>query len=103
MSDKLIAEAARLPVIREGFERAIAEQPQVGSVFSNIVRPSIDQASDLATSIDNKSIEQLFEEINTAFKEEAFEKVIETVDQAFAAWSANWSQVPEPLIALEIS
>ncbi|MCY3870750.1 MAG: tetratricopeptide repeat protein [Gemmatimonadetes bacterium] len=100
MSDELIAEAARLPVIREGFERAIAEQPQVGSVFSNIVRPSIDQASDLATSIDNKSLEQLLEEINTAFNEEAFEKVIEIVDQAFAAWSANWPQVPEPLIAM---
>ena len=100
MSDKLIAEAAESKVIREGFERAIAEQPQVGSVFSNMARPSIDQASNLATSIDNKSFEQLLEEINTAFNEEAFEKVIEIVDQAFAAWSANWPQVPEPLIAM---
>ena len=100
MSDRLIAEAARLPVIREGFERAIAEQPQVGSVFSNIVRPSIDQTSDLATSIENESVERLFEEITTALTEGAFEKVIETVGQAFTARSANWSRVPEPLIAL---
>ena len=100
MSDKLIAEAARLPVIREGFERAIAEQPQVGNVFSNIVRPSIDQTSDLATSIDNENVERLFEEITKALNEEDFEKVIETVGQAFTARSANWSRVPEPLIAL---
>ena len=99
MSDELIAEAAKSKVIREGFERAIAEQPQVGNVFSNIVRPSIDQTSDLATSIDKESIEQLFEEIITELEEEAFEKVIETVDQAFADWSANGSQVSEPLIA----
>ena len=99
MSDKLIAEAAESKVIREGFERAIAEQPQVVSVFSNIVRPSIDQASDLATLIDKESVERLFEDITTALTEEAFEKVIETVDRAFAAWSANGYQVPEPLIA----
>ncbi len=100
MSDKLIAEAARLPVIREGIERAIAKQPQVGSVFSNMAQPSIDQASDLAMSIDNENVERLFEEITTALKEGAFEKVIETVGQAFTARSANWSRVPEPLIAL---
>ena len=100
MFDKLIAESARLPVIREGFERAIAEQPQVGNVFSNIARPSIDQASNLATSIDNKNVERLFEDITKALNEEDFEKVIETVDQAFTARSSNWSRVPEPLIAL---
>ncbi len=100
MFDKLIAESARLPVIREGFERAIAEQPQVGSVFSNIARSSIDQASDLATSIENESVERLFEEITTALTEGAFEKVIETVDQAFTVRSTNWSRVPESLIAL---
>ena len=99
MFAKLIAEAVESKVIREGVERVIAEQPQVSSVFSNIVRPSIDQASDLATSIDKESIEQLFEEIITELEEEAFEKVIETVDQAFADWSANGSQVSEPLIA----
>ncbi len=100
MSDKLIAEVAESKVIREGFERAIAEQPHVGSMFSNILRPNIDQISDLATSMDPESIKRLFEEIITALDEGAFEKVIETVDQAFAAWSADWSRVPEPLIAV---
>ena len=100
MSDKLIAEAAESKVIREGFERAIAEQPHVGSMFSNILRPNIDQISDLATSMDPESIKRLFEEIITALDEGAFEKVIETVDQAFAAWNADWSRVPEPLVAV---
>ena len=97
MSAKLIAEATESKVIREGFERAIAEHPQIGSVFSNIVLSSI-EASNLATSIDNESVERLFEEIITALDEEAFEKVIEIVDQAFAAWIANGSRVSEPLI-----
>ena len=100
MSDRLIAELAGSKVIREGFERAIAEQPQIGSVFSNIVRPSIDQIFDLATSMDPESIKRLFEEIITALDEGAFEKVIEAVDHVFAAWSANRYRVPEPLIAV---
>ncbi len=100
MSDKLIAELAGSKVIREGFERAIAEQPQIGSVFSSIVRPNIDQIFDLTTSMDPESIKRWFEEIITALDEGAFEKVIETVDQIFAAWSADWSRVPEPLIAV---
>ncbi len=98
MSAKLIAEATESKVIREGFERAIAEHPQVGSAFSNIVLSSIVQASNLATSIDNESVERLFEEIITALDGEAFEKVIEIVDQAFATWIANGSRVSEPLI-----
>ena len=100
MSGKLIAEATRLPAIREGIERAIAEQPQVGSLFSSMAWPSIDRALDPAAAIDNENVIRLLEKITTAFNEGAFEKVIETVDQAFAAWSANWSRVPEPLIPL---
>ena len=96
---KLIAEATESKVIREGLKRAIVEHPQVGSAFSNTVLSSI-EASNLATSIDNESVERLFGEIATAFNEAAFEKVIETVDQAFATWIANWYRVPEPLIAM---
>ena len=100
MSGKLIAEATRLPAIREGIERAIAEQPQVGSLFSSMAWLSIDRALDPAAAIDTENVKRLFEEITTAFNERAFGKVIETVDQAFTAWSANWSRVPESLIAL---
>ena len=102
MSGKLIAEATRLPAIREGIERAIAEQPQVGSLFSSMARPSIDQAFAPAAAIDSENVKRLFKKIPTAFNEGAFKKVIETVDQAFTAWSADWSRVPESLIALAI-
>ena len=103
MSGKLIAEATRSPTIRKGIERAIAEQPQFGRLFPSMARPSIDRISSPAAVTDNESVKQLFEEITTAFNEGAFEKVIETVDQAFTAQSANWSRVPESLIALALS
>ena len=94
MSDKLIAEAARLPVIRKGIEQAITEQPQVGSVFSNMAQSSID-----SMAIGNESVKRVCKEITTALDKGAFEKVIETVDQAFTAWSINRSRVPAPLMA----
>ena len=100
MSGKLIEEATRLPTIREGIERAIAEQPQFGRLFPSMARPSIDRTSRPAAVTDNESVKQLFEEITTAFNEEAFEKVIETVDQAFTTRSANWSRMPDSSIAL---
>ena len=99
---KLIAEATESQVIREGFERAIAEHPQVRSAFSNIVLSSI-EASNLATSIDNESVKRRFGEIATAFNEAAFEEVIEIVDQTFAAWIANGSRVPKLLIAMGLN
>ena len=89
MSGKLIAEATRLPTIREGIERAIAEQPQLGHLFPSTARQSIDWTSK----------EQLFEEVTTALNEGASEKVIEIVDQAVPAQSANWSQMPDSLLA----
>ena len=103
ISGKLIAEATRSPTIREGIERAIAEQPQFGRLFPSMARPSIDRISIPAAVTDNESVKQLFEEVTTAFNEGAFEKVIETVDQAFTAQSANWSRVPESLIAWALS
>ncbi|MXY84304.1 MAG: ATP-binding protein [Gemmatimonadetes bacterium] len=102
MSGKLIAEATRLPTIREGIERAIAEQPQLGHLFPSMARPSIDWTSSPAAETDNESFKQLFEEITTVFNEGAFEKVIETEDQAFTAESANWSRIPSSLIALAL-
>ena len=102
MSGKLIAEATRLPTIREGIERAITEQPQLGHLFPSMARPSIDWTSRPAAAIDNESFKQLFEEITTAFNEEAFEKVIEIVDQTFTARSANGSRMPDLLVALAL-
>ena len=103
MSGKLIVEATRLPAIREGIERAIAEQPQFSNLFPSMTRPSIDRASNPATAIDNESVKRLLKEITTAFNKGAFEKVIEIMDQTFTVRSANWSRVPEPSIALAFS
>ena len=100
MSGKLITEAKRLPAIREGIERVIAEQPQFGSLFPSMAQPSIDRTSSPASVTDNESVKQLFEEITTAFNEGAFETVIEIVDQAFTTRSTNWSRMPDSSIAL---
>ena len=99
---KIIAEAVESKVVRKGVERVIAEQPQVGSVFSNIVRPSIDQSYVNHLTSNDESIKRVIKESITALNEGAFEKVIETVDQAFVAWSANRSRVPELMIAMAI-
>ncbi len=79
MSGAFVAEAAQSRAIREGIERAVAELPELDRIFS--------------------SAEQRLQEILATFEEGEFEKVIETVDQAFTARSANLSHVPELLIA----
>ena len=99
MSGKLIAEARRLPAIREGIERAIAEQPRFGNLIPSAWQ-SIDGTSSPDAEIDDESVKQLFEEITTAFDEGALEKVIEIVDQAFTARSANWTRMPDSSIGL---
>ena len=103
MSGMLVEESARLPVIREGIERAIKELPQFDSVFSRMTQPGTEGPFNQAVTIDNVRAERLFQEITEAFNEgAAHEKLLKTVEQAFASQSANWSQVPGPLIALAL-
>ena len=99
MSGKLIAEGVRSPAIRKGIEWAIAEMPQVDSVFSIMARPSMEGPSDQTAAINNGWAEQLFQKIAAAFEAGTFEKTIEMVDKVFASQSANWSLMPPPLIA----
>ncbi len=99
MSGMLMAEASQSKVIREGIERALAGLPQIGNLFSGMVRPDIDGPSNQAVTIDDGEGERFLQEIAVAFDEEAFEKLIETVDRAFASDSVNWSQVSESRIA----
>ena len=98
MSGELIAEATESKVIREGIKRAIAERPMLGGLFPDLAWPN-DWTPSPAAVADNESIEQLFEEITIAFNKGAFEKIIETVDQAFTARSANWSRMPDSFIS----
>ena len=106
MSGAFVAEAAQSRAIREGIERAVAELPELDRIFSDIRRPVMEgsqpgkvELSGSLTVTDNEAAERLLQEISTAFKEGAFEKVVETVDQVFTARSANLPRVPESLIA----
>ena len=85
MSGTLMAEAAKSKAIREGIKRAMAELPQVNSVFSGMAWPGLEEPSNEAAAPDNGKGEQLFQEILTAFEERAFEKVVETVDRLLAS------------------
>ncbi len=99
MSGMWMAEAAQSKAIHEGIERVVAELPQVRGFFSGIVEPAIAEPSQQRVAIDNGKDERLLQEIYEAFEEEAFEKVIETVDRAFASDSVNWLRVSESRIA----
>ena len=99
MSGTLMAEAAKSKAIREGIKRAMAELPQVNSVFSSMAWPGLEEPSNEAAAPDNGKGEQLFQEILTAFEERAFEKVVETVDRLLASQSAVPYRVSEVHLA----
>ena len=88
MSGKLMAEAKQWPAIREGIERAVAEQPQLGSLFFS-----------KTAGTDAKKESQFFEEITAAFHEKAFEKMIEVAERILASQSTKRSRVSEQFIA----
>ena len=50
------SEAAQWPAIRKGIERAVAEEPQIGRIFSDEEWQSIRQASEQATAMDDKAL-----------------------------------------------
>ena len=99
MSGTLMAEADQSKAIREGIKRAMAELPQVNSVFSGMAWPGLEEPSNEAAAPDNGKGEQLFQEILTAFEERAFEKVVETVDRLLASQSAVPYRVSEVHLA----
>ena len=106
MSGAFVAEAAQSRAIREGIERAVAELPELDRIFSDIRRPVMEgsqpgkvELSASLTVTDSEEAEQRLQEIFATFAKGEFEKVVETVDQAFTARSANLPRVPESLIA----
>ena len=102
MSGNLRSEAAQSSAIRKGFERTIAEIPQIGDILSSMAKPSIEQASEQAATVDSRNTEQIVDTITTAIDEGKFEKVIETVTQFIASQSSYSHQVPESLIAMTL-
>ncbi len=100
MSDKLIAEAAESKVIREGIQYALAKKPHVEDFSSRMAWSAIEDISNKATAHAQTTAEiSLEKEIEMAFEEEAFEKVIEIIDSFVASGGVDSSSMPESLMA----
>ena len=117
MFERLRLEAAESSAIREGFDRAVAALPQFGSLYSDAVGPAVEEPrptkdvmpahlsplqaiGSAQPSVTIKEwYEQLSQDIEMAFSEGAFEKVIKIVDQAVAICSSDSSQVPDSFAA----
>ena len=87
-----LAEAAQSPEINEDMERLIDGLLELGRDSSGMRQP-------VTEGPPSGQAEQLLQALSTAFDEGEFRTVIQMVDQAFAARSANWSQVPESRVA----
>ena len=97
---RLSLEAAGSKVIREGIERALAEQPRSEDSFLRVAWSAIRYISDKATENVQFTAElRLKEEIQTALKEKEFERVIEIGDHFMASGGVDSSLMPESLIA----
>ena len=100
MSNNLIEEAAQSRTIREGIERAIAEQSRIEDEFCDIKWQTIRQISNQALEnyrLMNKQL--LKEKVHKAFKEKDPKKAIEIVNQALASQNTSPSTIPEFSIA----
>ncbi len=97
MSGMLRAEAAQWPVIREGIERARAEDPQIGSVFPGVEQTGIEGISGRTVAADDTI--RLFGALQAAFLEERFGEVIGNADRIIASWSAGLAEASAPIIA----
>ena len=102
MAGKLSVEAVQSPAIREGIERAVAEVPEIGRVFSSMAWLNVEGTSHQAGTIDNERIKRLVEEVEAAHSEGKFETVIKSVDWFLASENADSLQVPTPIVALLI-
>ena len=100
ISGKLIEEATKSKTIREGIKRAIAERSRLEDLFSSMKWQAIRQISNRAFENYHVMHEQYIEkQIDTAFEEEEFKKVIEIANQALASQDANPSLMPESRMA----
>lgn len=98
MSGRLSREARKYPAIQQGIERAITELSNFAGDASDILRPNI-QALVQSIEVDDKEIEYQLVEIVEAFKEGAYEKVVEVADPLISHHDIDLLPVPE-LIAV---
>ena len=99
MSSGLIADAAGSPAIREGIQRATDELPRLRSASAGILVPDGDESPAWISSSEWGRAGSYLREITDAFKERAFERVVQVADRAFASGSLDWSLVPESQVA----
>lgn len=93
-------EATKSKVVREGIERALAEQPHSEDSFLRVAWSAIKYISDKATENVQFGAElRLKEEIQTALEEKEFERVIEIGNHFMASGGVDSSLMPESLIA----
>ena len=100
MAGQISLEAVQWPAIREGIERAIAEAPQIGRIFSAEELQGTKQAFEQVVAIDDKGVKLILREIMAAAGEHKDRHVIEIVDQFFAFRRVGSPHIPEPAIAL---
>ena len=97
MSSRLSLGAA---IIREGIERALAEQPHVEDSFLRVAWSAVRYISDKATANVPFTAElHLKEEIQTALDEKEFERVLEIGNHFMDSGGVDASLMPESLVA----
>ena len=100
MSARLISEVAESAVFRKGFARALSNRPSTEVGASGMKWNAIQMVSDQATARYWSMAEwNLEKEINTAFTEESFERVVEIVDEFAASLETGPDRSPERIIA----
>jgi hypothetical protein len=97
LSGILVAEAAQSPAINGGIERAMADIPEARNLFPTKFAARIDYGHGGPPGIGDARNSSLIEEINTAYKECAFERVIEIADRILGSLN---SESPKEFVAV---
>ena len=99
MSDRLVSEVAESVVFRKGFARALSNRPPSEDGASGMKWDAIQMVSDQAKERYWSMAEwNLEKEINTAFTEESFERVVEIADEFAASLETGADRSPEQII-----
>ena len=87
-------------IVREGIERALAGQPRSEDSFLRVAWSAVRYISDRATANAQFAAElRLKEEIQTALKEQEFERVVEIGNHFMDSGGVDASLMPESLVA----
>ncbi len=99
ISEQLYQEARELPVLRAGMERVFEKISDADEDYIqmkwDLVRDAADKAAIYHMGLSETRLEA---EINAAFQEQAWQRVIEIIDEAFASLTAKSWQLSEEFI-----